>query len=816
MNLPRSSFSPSTLAVRELGTLILATAALAACGGGSGGSDTQKQSTATDAATAAAGGTGVTVAAAADSSASAASSPAAAASDAASAVQPAQHIAAAQANGETLLANATTATTPGAATAATSGTAAPTATAKATAVSATTAAPKAVALVNVPSNTTTATNTTAAAMSTSASSQVTQPAQTAQATQASLAAAALKASMTAMQVEELMKTGVLLSARTPVENLVGAKTLATTNKDWISWIAYKQDQVNKWFAKPRDRLDLIAGYVNDFVDPKTGAAANWSMDMPEPTSGTTDREKAYKGAWVAIQRQYNIKYALDAARIYQMSGDTKMAELAAAQLDFYADNYMKWPLRTAIGNARMLGQSLDEAVSALTMLEISRALTPYVSAARKAKWRDGAFYPIANNLQSYSWGSLNNINLWCAVATAAVGFEFANSSWIDAGLTGPRSVAAVMAQGVTQDGIWFEGSFAYNNYVLSALARLFDLAVATGRLDVIARYTPETQRMLMAPILYRFDDNSLPSPNDTRFAVAPVDSSTHGAFYRYVPTTYGMQYALANRSWSTLIDPPSAVQSTPTLPTARTVYSPDTGFATLRSGSWQAFVHYGQKTLAHAQVETLGYELMHGTTAIARDAGTSTSYGSPEHLEYFSQALGNNVPLVDGQGAEGISMGEVKSFDPTTNTLDVLQASYRTDVSARRTFKVDTNGFTETTLLALTKTGAAPRRLGVVFNTTCAVSITDPRAGSASSVAAPTGATAFKYWKTVTRQTAQSTWTAKVACGSKAYEMTVSGPAAHFIYRASAPGTPLPSTRNAIYVESTGQSATFTTSIRAL
>ena len=817
MNLLRSSFSPSTLAVRELGTLILATAALAACGGGSGGSDTQKQSTATDAATAAAGGTGVTVAAAADSSASAASSPAAAASDAASAVQPAQHIAAAQANGETLLANATTATTPGAATAATSGTAAPTATAKATAVSATTAAPKAVALVNVPSNTTTATNTTAAAMSTSASSQVTQPAQTAQATQASLAAAALKASMTATQVDNLLKTsGLLLGVRNATENWAAARTTLASNSGWNTWVTQKRSLVNAWYSKQRDRLDLQAGLPNDYVDPKTGAALQWTVNSPEPANGTTAKEIAFKAAWVAIMRQVNIDYALDAARLYQVTGDTNLAEIAASQLDFYADSYSKWPLRTAVGNSRMFGQTLEEATTVLVMLETAHALAPYVSSTRKAKWRDNLFFPIATNLQAYSWGSLNNMNLWCAVATAAIGMEHGNATWTDAGLTGPRSVAAVMTQGVTKDGIWYEGSFAYNNYVLLALGRLFDLAASAGRSDVVTKYAPDVQRMLLAPVLYRFDDGSLPSPNDSRAAVLPVDKPTHGALYRHVPTSYGVQYAYGIRTWATLADPPTPPTTDPRLPAIQTVYSPDTGFAAMRSGTWQVFVHYGQKTQAHAQAEALTYELADGTTNISRDAGTSNSYGSPQHLEYFSQGLGNNVPLVDGQGSDGYSLGEVKSFDPTTGTLDVLQATYRSDTSARRTYQLDSSGFSESSRITLTKLGATPRRLGVVFNTTCNVQVTDSRAGTASAAPAPTGAAGFKYWTGVTRQIAQSTWTAKLTCGTKAYEMTFTGPAGHSVYRAAAPSTPLPNTRNTIYLETTGTDASFGSRIRAL
>lgn len=297
--------------------------------------------------------------------------------------------------------------------------------------------------------------------------------------------AAITASLSSTQVDSLLKSGgLLLPVRAATENWSNARKLIASSPGWATWLNQKRAAVDHWYSQTRDRADLVAGLPNDYVDPVTGAALSWVDDSPEPAAGTTDRQKAYKAAWVAILRQVNIGYALDAARLYQVTSDAKMAETAAAQLDFYADNYGKWPLRTAIGNSRMFGQTLEEATTVLSMLETAHALGAYATPARKAKWRDGLFLPIANNLQAYSWGSLNNMNLWCAVATAAIGMELGNATWTDAGLTGPRSVAAVMTQGVTTDGIWYEGSFAYNNYVLVALARLFDLAAINGRNDI--------------------------------------------------------------------------------------------------------------------------------------------------------------------------------------------------------------------------------------------------------------------------------------------------------------------------------------------
>ena len=621
----------------------------------------------------------------------------------------------------------------------------------------------------------------------------------------------------AYQLNGLIQTaGMLLPVRAAIEDWPTARRLAVDDSNWKAWLAGRRDLVTKWFAAPRDRLDLIAGYPNDLVDPTTGVAVNWTIDMPEPPAGSTAGAVKFKQAWVAINRQYNITRTLDAARFYQLTGDIAMAETAAKQLDFYAQNYMSWPLRTAIGNARMLGQSLDEAGSVLEMLEAAKALQSYASQARAATWRLGLFKPMAANLQTYAYGALNNIDLWCAAAVAAIGLQTSDQTLIDAGTTGPRGISAVIAQGVTLDGIWSEGSFAYNNYVVLALARFFDLAALTGRSDLVTRYAPAVQRMLLAPVLFRFDDGTLPRPSDTRGAVPPIDTGTHAAMYRHVPTTFGVQSAAANRSWPTLIDPPQAGVQPGALPASQSIHAEDTRMLLMRKGDWQLFVHYGQKTINHAQEEALSYELVKGSNSITRDAGTATSYSSIQHLEYFSKGVGNNVPLIDGLGQEQWAPGTVQAIDAAAGNADLLQPTYRKDVSARRSFALATDSMTETTRITLLPALPTARRLGVMFNTTCAVTVLDTRAGTATPGAAPLGSPGFSQWTNVTTQLAQATWTAHLDCAGKLYELTMTGPGPHTVYRATAPNTPLPATRSALYVETSGTDVSFTTRIRAL
>ena len=182
---------------------------------------------------------------------------------------------------------------------------------------------------------------------------------TIQAVAVAAAATASVAQTASTQVTALAATpGVLLPSRVAQEDWANAKRLAASDAYWKYWVEGTRAFATKWFSVPRDRVELIAGYSNDYINPTTGAALSYSIDTPMPTNISTPAAVRTQQAWVAINRQYNISRALDAARLYKLTGDKVMAENAARQLDFYAANYLKWPLRTAVGNARMLGSEL--------------------------------------------------------------------------------------------------------------------------------------------------------------------------------------------------------------------------------------------------------------------------------------------------------------------------------------------------------------------------------------------------------------------------------------------------------------------------
>lgn len=583
-------------------------------------------------------------------------------------------------------------------------------------------------------------------------------------------------------------------------------------KDVRDWVDYQRSKVDTWMQRDFERPNLVGGWIHEYVDPKNGGGMTWTPTSPEPPDGSTPAEAAFKAAWVAYGRGYNVAQARTAARLYKVTGETKYADWAARQLDFYADNYDKWPVQTKDGRSRMYKQGLDEAVDAFSLLDVARLLEGFAAPARAERWRTQLFMPMAENLR-YTNSQMTNIALWHEAARAAIALRYKDGSLLAAALEGPKAIRAILRYGITVDNVWIEGTFEYNNYVLAVLAKLLTQASLEGRSSEFTFERDAALKLALGTLDYRFDNWTMPTPADSVQAQKPVSEAVHRELYRIVPTYWGLAEAGRSRSWESLIDPPAAVPAKPpALPTVTTRNFTAMRQAVLRSGEWQAFVHYGQVNGHHSQEELTTFELFDGKTPIATDAGT-VPYSSPLHKGYFATGAANNVPLVDGLGQTKWAPGDVLEFDPARAYLRIQQSAYQTGASVTRSYRVTNKGFAEQS--AITSTGATDRRLGVVFNTECSTEVSGGLTAAPSGDALP-GATGFKQWADVKRYTTgtDGTWSLKLTCGGKPYLMRIKGPARQTVYMGTAPTVPVPKRRQAVYYETWGKTANFETQIQ--
>ncbi|HMN77979.1 MAG TPA: heparinase II/III family protein [Burkholderiaceae bacterium] len=602
---------------------------------------------------------------------------------------------------------------------------------------------------------------------------------------------------------------VLSTSRIPKEDWAAAKSKFASVPSWTSWVGRRKALVDDWIGASRDRADLIGGYGHDYNDPKTGIPLAWTPESAEPPDGATDTEIRFKQAWVYFMRAYNLTRTGEAARIYALTGDVKYAEWAARQLDFYATNYNLWPLRTENGRGRMYRHGLDEATGVWDLLDAARLLEVYAGAARVSSWRTGLFQPMAENLKTVT-SPLTNIGLWHASGIAGIAMRLHDGALLDYALNNPIGIRATLAAAMTSDYLWDEGSFGYNDYVIWALSNLQVAAGVEGYASSVASERTPLYRLLLSPLDYRFDDGSLPTPGDS----APYNAFTSRSFvraYRSIPTWWGVQAANASQSWEALMDAPPATPPAPTLPPVTTRNFPGNRMAVLRSGAWQAFVHYGQSRANHWQEEALTYELHFGTVRLSSDPGT-VNYSSPYHNDYFRKGPAQNVPLIDGMGQEKWSPGEIDVFDPAEARLVVKHPSYRSGVAVVRGFRTTTQGFVERT--SLSTADKSVRRLGIAYHSNCSIR---PLNGLISLAVAPSvpATPATAYWTELSAYSAAAKWSIEIDCGGAKFSYMVVGTPNQRVYLGKEPTTPLPGVRPVLYYEVTSDAAVFESTIDA-
>ncbi len=624
---------------------------------------------------------------------------------------------------------------------------------------------------------------------------------------------------------KIIRNGDVL--RTPREDWDAAKLRVKNDAEWQKWLGKERAEVDDWMAKRRDRVEWVAGWYHDFVSPKDGARLKWTAEIPTENSlvsGSDANEQVALtpklfGAWVYSFRAKNGDMMERAAKLYRLTDDKKYGDWVAGQLNFYADNYEKWPLQPDKGLSRLTAQALDDAVLLIHHLDAARALGAYVTPEQKARWITKLFRPQAE-LLNQSTQTIHNIATWQRSATAQVGLYAKDDALWKGAIDGKFGIRAQLAQGVTGDYLWYEQSLGYNSYLLNALQSLFINALLDGRGEELKAEMHSAQNLMLAPLSIRFPNGQLPTPADSTRSKAP-NRSFLASQYRIFPTTIGLREAVKNRSWDTLIDPPPAPQvlAGPELAPVVSRNLESSRMALLRGKSWQVWFHYGQLTNSHAQSEALNFEAFWNDFDVSHDAGT-VGYGSPLHTNYYRRALAHNALLVDGEGEESWHEGELVKFDAENLIVSASQPKYRPNAKATRTLSIEGDSLRDVATIE-TSDGKA-HDLGLVLQLQGEIGSDDGVWKDAAPVEkfAENRPKSFSYWKALgalenQREVAFVVKVKNAAGVVQEFRVTMKCDADFRAVRAEVPDAP-PQRREAVLLETRGEKATFTTTIAAI
>jgi hypothetical protein len=617
--------------------------------------------------------------------------------------------------------------------------------------------------------------------------------------------------------------------RTAREDWEGARRRVADDPEWAAWLRQERDRIDRWMAKPRDRVEWAAGWSHDGVSPKDASRIIWTEAVPgeevqffsspsDPHVPITPKLFAW---WVVNVRGRNADNMVTAARLYRLTGDERYATWAAGQMDFYAGNYLKWaPVRDG---ARLFWQTLTEASNLVKFTETVRLLGDKVDAPRRARWREQFFLPEVAVLNN-SYRNIHNIACWQRGAVAQVALLFSDDAMWREAIDGEFGIRAQLRKGVTSDYLWHEQSFGYNGYVVRALDTLFVTAGLYGRADELANEMAIAGNLMLSTTYYRFPNGKLPNPADSSGIGSAPDPKFMSTFYRVFPTAPGLAAIKAERDWDILLDPPPAAPSSAVAPppvTSRNLET--TRMALLKQGPWQLFFHYGQLTRSHSQAEALNFSASFEETDVTHDAGT-VGYGSPLHRGYHTRGLAQNSLLIDGEGQDlgplsekrewiveqpnplSPTRGKLLGFSADPARVSAEQPRYRKNALGRRTLAIDGDTLIDTA--SIETTDDTVHQLGLSLHLQGAVSL--PAAFAADPAFAKDRPEPFRYWRDPRRATYRDRVDLDVAYGKRVLRVTIQCPGEFTLWHASTPDVP-PKRRESLYLETSGKTATFTT-----
>lgn len=372
----------------------------------------------------------------------------------------------------------------------------------------------------------------------------------------------------------------------------------------------------------------------------------------------------------------NLAGALDAAWAYAITGQSDYAEHAAAVLRGYARRYEAYPYhdsrcrvgsRASKSGGRLFEQTLNEASS------LSRTIAPAydliagwdgLGDADRQTIRTGLLLPMLNNVDKHRAGK-SNWQTWHNAGMLAGGIVLGDAGWMRQAITGRgNGFVDQMNVSVTTEGMWYENSWGYHFYTLSALVEIVEAARRAG-IDLWSH--PRLKAMFTLPMAYRMADGTLPRFGDDTGTRLRGDERMEAAWHAYRDPAIAAVLS-ASPTWDTVMYGRKPARAAADAALGSAVFR-GAGHAILRTdgpagmSAAMTFSSYGG---FHGHLDKLSFVFFAYGEELGVDPGRAKSqaYRLPIHRDWYKATIGHNTVLVDGK-PQAPAAGELLLFAST-------------------------------------------------------------------------------------------------------------------------------------------------------
>ncbi len=460
------------------------------------------------------------------------------------------------------------------------------------------------------------------------------------------------------------------------------------------WQAVQQ-RVAAWQSQSGQIPAEAGGWIHNYVCPDHWQPLAYDGELPGehicPAGHALTGEK-YDAAWRVWRHRQIADLAREAALTFVVLGLEAGRETAVSILNQYADFYLHLDGQSDAEDWMLSGhafnQALTEALWAVPLIHAYDLVADSLTDKQQKRLERDLWQPLTA-VMTRAQDSLiaqdqikNNYMAWLNVTLGCLGFALNDQALIDRAILPPAGFSVHFKQSVWADGLEFEGTPYYHNFVLLANLILAETA-KTNDIDLYAIAGNEGQTLTSMGCAFAqltWPDGSIPDLSDGSYwqdsiydseicQVFEILDGLHpeNIFAWTLRSAYARRNA-ARDNWAALLYGRDNL-ATSIAPSPTHTFLKNAGIAILRSEKeLAAMVHFGPYRKYHHQHDRLSLTVWPFST----EAG-SPLYGLPARKAWYPHSYAHNTLVVDGQSHLNCG-GELLDWNGRTLTVSAPDA----------------------------------------------------------------------------------------------------------------------------------------------
>lgn len=476
-------------------------------------------------------------------------------------------------------------------------------------------------------------------------------------------------------------------------------------EEWAGEL-YRQTRENldRFMENYHDEASRVTGWFHHYNCEKCQGRLIFNIENPDEhvcsVCGHVNRGETITRVWYNMYRGRANSSIYDTAAAYRLTGDGKYIAHIEKILDFYSENYDDFvsdPIAKRF-EGKLLNQHLDDATSMMTII-LGLDMVRDEFSDEKLKYYYEKLFKREAEMFDFFANRIYNIPVWIKCAQAMIGIFFNEDEHIQKGIYGAFGVLDQLKEGVTEEGMWYEGSMHYHFYTVQPIAQLLYICKRSEFEIPEMGYIYETvEKLFMYPLKMMFSNKRLPNPND---AHPYLDIYHYRTQYEYAAVIYDKPIF---KKVCSVIKRDSGKQGSFTslllnrwdeegdIDRFNTVINPESGTAMLRKGDTEVFFKFGALTHLHRHPDIMNFEMAFGGDVVSYDIGNG-GYGSKLFVEWQRKTLCHNTAVIDrmDQIRRMLPKGIVEEADPENAYIKAKAKAVYEATDYTRSFKVDQN-----------------------------------------------------------------------------------------------------------------------------